>query len=154
MKTLKSAYHKQKYIIMGPKNKRFEIESLEVKDLWASVPISKIHRGYVFYENVKKDIQKNGLRFPIMVIKSNRAHLVQQKNIWGDKILPLPFDPQAGWLSTPINVVWGGSQRLNIAMELGYTHIDCAIMSSYQEAHELQKCMRAPFPHLYNGDPA
>ena len=148
MKVLKSKYHKQGYIILGKTKKlsgKHKIEQLPVDEIWASVPKAEMHRGLPFYSQVLEDIEKNGLVYPIMVIKSNYGQVLEQKKIWGTKLVDLPFDPNTKELTTPQLVCWGGSQRLRIARELGYTHIDCAIMKSYKQAHKCQKFFRAPY---------
>jgi len=151
---LKSAYHKQGYIEM--KGTKFEVKPLSVAHCWPSVKKAKIHRGVEFYEPIKKDIQKNGMRHPIMVVHSTWAQLIEQKEYWGDNMEPLPFwtaHLPKSHLNNMIYVVWGGSNRWYIANELKYTHIDCAIMPSYSVAYNLQKVMRAPYPQFYGGDP-
>ncbi len=148
MKVLKSQYHVQGYIYIGESKKlkgKHKIEQLPIKDIWASVPKCVTHRGKPFYAPVMEDIKKNGLVYPIMVIKSNYGEVLEQKRIWKRKLCDLPFDPDTKELTTPQLVCWGGSQRLRIAEELGYTHIDCAIMKSYKQAHKMQKCFRAPY---------
>ena len=128
--------------------KKYPIEQLHVNDIWASVPVAIKHQGIEFYEPIKASILKNGMHYPIMVVKATRREILDQKAIWGDKILDPPF-----WMAEDMNViqpvVWGGSNRLYIARELGYTHIDCAIMPSFNEAHRLQKTMREPFAQHY-----
>ena len=148
MKILKSKYHEQGYIILGATPKlagKHKIEQHPIDDIWASVPKCDFHRGKAFYGPVMEDIKKNGLVYPIMIIKSNYKEVLQQKKIWGSKLCDLPFDPETKELTKPQLVCWGGSQRLRIAKELGYTHIDCAIMKSYKQAHKSQKFFRAPY---------
>ena len=148
MKVLKSKYHAQGFIIIGKTKKlsgKHKIEQLPIKDIWASVPKADFHRGKPFYPEVMEDIKKNGLVYPIMVLKSNYGQVIEQKKKWGGKLCDLPFDPETKELTTPQLVCWGGSQRLRIAEELGYTHIDCAIMKSYNQAHKAQKMFRAPY---------
>lgn len=152
MKILKSKYHKQGYIYLGKSQKlkgKHKIEQLPIKDIWASVPKCDIHRGKPFYSEVLKDIEKNGLVYPIMVIKSNYGEVLEQKKKWGAKLCNVPFNPDTKELTTPQLVCWGGSQRIRIAEELGYTHIDCAIMKSYNQAHKMQKVFRAPYEHRW-----
>ena len=158
MKILKSAYHDQAYIEMNSPSYsgRYKVIPLPVAHCWPSVKKAPIHRGVEFYEPIKKDIQKNGMRHPIMVVHSTWKELIEQKDYWGENMEPLPFwQPYLpdSHLDNKIYVVWGGSNRWHIGMELGYTHIDCALMPSFGIAYELQKVMRAPYPQFYNGDP-
>lgn len=159
MNCLESSYHAQGWIKMS--GNKYPIKQLPVDEIWASVPKAEKHRSKEFYRPVLKDIKANGLKFPIMVIDSTRAAVCAQKNKWKNKLCELPFPHQIvkkqdertdKWLcdipennNKQVYVCWGGSQRLRIARELGYTHIDCAMMPSYKIAHNLQKVMRAPY---------
>ena len=151
-KILKSLYHAQGNIVIN--GEKFEVKPLPVNECWPSVPRADIHRNIPFYGPVKESIKKEGMRFPIMVYHSTRLELIEQKKKWGDRIEPLPF-----YVTDTANhhkklyVVWGGSNRWHVANELGYTHIDCAIMPSYDKAYGLQKNFRIPYPELYGGDP-
>ena len=177
MNILKSKNHKQGWISL--KGVKYKVKQIVIKDIWASVPKCDIHRGVHFYKTVKKDIQKNGLHFPLLVVNAQRSEVVHQKNIWGKKLMPLPFPAkqvavqektQSGsnaaasmkqttkWVLEDQStggmqqfVCWGGSQRLRIAEELGYTHIDCAMIPRFTVAHKLQRVLRAPYPKFYGG---
>ena len=154
MKLLKSRFHAQGYIEIVSKlepqytGNRYYIEQLRVDEVWDSVPKAIIHNGIEFYEPVKKSIMKRGMDWPIMVVKSTRHELKGQKAKWGNKINDLPFW-MAEDLNVKMNVVWGGSNRLWIERELGYTHIDCAILPNFQSAHDLQKTMRETHQQFY-----
>ena len=94
------------------------------------------------------------MRFPIMVYHATRWELIEQKKIWANRIEPLPFyETDYDNHHRKIYVIWGGSNRWHVAKELGYTHIDSAIMPSSDKAYGLQKCFRMPFANLYGGDP-
>ena len=67
-------------------------------------------------------------------------NIIQCNNCHGDG---LDENMQRQW------TVWGGSQRIRVATDLGYTHIDCAIIPSLDEARTLQGKMRAPFTQRY-----
>jgi hypothetical protein len=154
MKILKSRLHDQGYWEVTSnlepihKGKRFPIKQIAVDEIWASVPKAEIHQGIPFYAPVKEDIKKNGMHWPIMVVNCSREELKGQKAKWGNKINDLPF-----WFNEPLdvrmNVVWGGSNRLWIARELGFTHIDCAMMPTFNTAHVLQKTMRENHKQFY-----
>jgi hypothetical protein len=154
MKLLKSRLHDQGYLYITSdlepayKGKKYPIAQLRVDEIWASVPKAIIHNGVHFYGPVKKSIEKNGMDWPIMVVNCSRHELRGQKAKWRNKINDLPFW-MADDLDVRMNVVWGGSNRLWIARELGYTHIDCAMMPTFQSAHDLQKTMRETHPQFY-----
>ena len=158
MKLLKSSIHDLGYwevksdLEPWAKGNKYGIEQLPVNDIWASVPKAEIHRGKEFYRPLKKDIQKNGLRWPIMVVKATREDVKYQKAKWQQALCDLPF-----WMAQDMSeiqlVVWGGSNRLYAARELGYTHIDCAILPDFESAHRLQKVMREEYHEVYyHGD--
>tara|TARA_Y100000004_G_scaffold32561_1_gene34254 strand:- start:2746 stop:3228 length:483 start_codon:yes stop_codon:yes gene_type:complete len=158
MKLLKSKIHDIGYYEvvsnLEPKFKgqKYPIKQIAVDEIWASVPRADIHLGKPFYTPVREDIEKNGMHWPIMVVNCTRQELLGQKSKWGDKINDPPF-----WigedLAERMYVVWGGSNRLWIARDLGYTHIDAAVIPTFNVAHKLQKTMREDFPHYYGGHP-
>ncbi len=130
---------------------KYPVVAHPVKDLWASVPKAIIHANVEFYKPLKESIQNEGLRNPIIVVKCTRQELQGQKAKWGDKLCDLPF-----WMADDLNetqlVVWGGSNRLYVARELGYTHIDCVMIPTFEDAMKLQKTHRSTHPTLYNHD--
>lgn len=119
-----------------------------IKELWASVPVAPQFRGKPFYDRVKDDIVKNGLHFPILVVDTTFKELEQQKirhkKAMND--LPTGYNPD-----DRILVVWGGSNRLAIAHELGYTHIAAVMYTNFDEAFRDQNLHRAPFQTFYTG---
>lgn len=139
MKILKTAYHKRKW-------DGKEVVVLPIKDLWASVPIALKLKNRDFYEPLKEDIEKNGLHFPLLVVSSSEAQLREQKEKYKNKLLPLPKIE-----NDHIYVIWGGSNRIKVAQELKYTHIDCVVFENgaFSEAHKKQKLHRKPYKNLY-----
>lgn len=130
----------------------FEIIELAIEDIWQSVPSVSNLPGVKkpFKQNLVNDIKRDGMYFPIMVVKSSHKELLEAKTKWGEKINVLPFwhndrNPQSKYQWG----VWGGSQRLDVAKILGYTHIDCAVIPSISKAISLQKHMRKPFQKRY-----
>jgi hypothetical protein len=149
---LKSKYHNQKSITVN--NKTYPVEVIKLSEIWPSVKMAKIHRGQKFYEPLLKDIDKNGMTYPIMVVHAKLKEIMRQKQIWKDKIRELPFDPIAinkagGSLADRQYVVWGGSNRYFVAKQLGFSHIDCAIIPTFEEAYALQKHFRINFADYY-----
>lgn len=128
----------------------FEIITLPINDIWQSVPSVDTLVGKPFKKNLLDDIKNNGMHFPIMVVHTSYLDLIKAKERWKNKLCELPF-----WHNTPnpeknyIWSVWGGSQRLDVAKILEYTHIDCAILPSIDKAISLQKIMRKPFQEKY-----
>lgn len=146
MKILKSAYHDR--MTWECNGKLYPIAQLSVDNLWASVPQAHQLHGKEFYRPLLEDIQKNGLHFPLLCVYATYKDLREQKKRFGDKMLDLPF-----WANEPddkqMHVIWGGSQRLRVAQDLGYTHVDCVMIPTLDEARGLQRYMRKPYNHLY-----
>ncbi len=153
-KELLSSYHKQGYWENTTKfeksthGKKYPLIVLDVNDIWVSVPKAEVHQGKVFYKPLKEDIAKNGLHNPVLTVHCTRDELKGQKAKWGKHINELPF-----WLaedmSEKVYVAWGGSNRVLIARELGYTHIECTIIPTFIEARNLQKTHRHTHPQYY-----
>jgi hypothetical protein len=130
----------------------FKIVELEIEKIWQSVPpvdfLPLINKP--FKQNLIHDIKKDGMFYPIMVVKSSHKDLIEAKEKFGEKISMLPFwhndhNPQSKYQYG----VWGGSQRVDVAKLLGYTHIDSAILPSIAKAISLQKTMREKFIQRY-----
>ena len=131
----------------------FPIKVLAVDEIWQSVPsVDELpHRpGKQFKKKLIEDIRRDGMHFPIMVVHTTHEQLLAAKQKWGKKLNSLPFwhndrNPQ----SKKIWSVWGGSQRLDVAKILGFTHIDCTVIPTIGRAISLQKHMRKPFEKRY-----
>tara|TARA_R110002167_G_scaffold9918_2_gene45722 strand:- start:42 stop:488 length:447 start_codon:yes stop_codon:yes gene_type:complete len=132
--------------------KHYPIIELPIAEIWQSVPSVSLIPGVQkpFKQNLIRDIKQCGMHFPVMVVNSSHEDLLEVKKKWGDKLGVLPFwhndlNPQSKYQWG----VWGGSQRLDVAKYLGYTHIDCAEMPSISKAISHQKDMRKPFMKRY-----
>lgn len=128
-------------------NKR-PVVSFPIDALWASVPIAITFQRRPFYDPVKLDIMQNGMHFPIIVVSTHFSELQKQKNIHKKNMNELPegYMPEDNIL-----VVWGGSNRIAIAKELNFTHIDCVVYENFQHAWRDQELQRSPYRHLYTG---
>ena len=129
---------------------RYKLEVIPINKLWASVPIAKVHNGVQFYDKLKVDMEANGLINPLLVVTASYRELIIQKHIWKDRVKPLPFKERGEngkWQS--INkaqyVIWGGSNRVEVAKQLGYTHIECAMMLGFKNARAHQAVHRGPW---------
>lgn len=126
------------------------VVQLEIQKLFQSVPIANDFQGVPFYDSIKADIEENGLNFPLLVVDAKFWQLLDQWNIHKLHMMPLPtnFDNK-----DQILVVWGGSNRLAIAKELGYTRVDCVVFTDgdFQGAWTKQGEHRKDYMHLYNG---
>lgn len=144
MKILKSRYHNSQW-------NNIKVVSLRVSDLWASVPLAKQHRGKEFYEPIKEDIRKNGLHFPLIIVDATRNDILKQKKKYADKLCELPFDKDKDDLTVRQYTVWGGSNRWNIANDLGYEYVDCVIVENadFDRARGMQGLHRKPYKGKY-----
>ena len=144
MEILKSRYHNSEW-------NRIKVVSLRVDDLWASVSIAKEYKGKEFYEPIKEDIRKNGLHFPLIVVDATRNDLVKEKRKYGDKLCKLPFDEDKDDLTVRQYTVWGGSNRWNIANDLGCEYVDCVIVhnADFEKARKMQALHRKPYQGKY-----
>ena len=119
--------------------------------MWNEVSRRYVDDEVEFYKPLKELIQKEGLHNPLITVECTRLELKGQKAKWGKKLNDLPF-----WLDEDLNekllVIWGGSNRLYVARELGYTHIDCVMIPTFDAARKLQKTHRSTHPQLYNHD--
>lgn len=136
-KVLESEFHRERWNDLW-------VVTLPIDELWQSVPKAVTHKGKSFYPEIIKDIQKNGLRFPILVVDAPKSALIEQKQRFKTKMNELPFW-QSGDLDAHFKTVWGGSNRYSAAKELGYTHIDCVVLDNYESARSMQRLHRAPY---------
>ena len=129
---------------------KYPVKALPIKDIYISCPKTMKLRGKPFFENLKEDISRDGLHFPILVADPTRSELRQKKKRYKARMAPLP-EWNDGVDENTIRhwTVWGGSQRIRVAIELEYTHIDCAIIPTLDECRKLQGKMRAPFTKRY-----
>ena len=133
--------------------KGYDIIQLPVDDIWQSVPSVDVLPAVPnkpFKKTLIEDIATNGMNFPILVVKTSYKDLMELKQKYGASICELPFwhnnlNPQSKYQWS----VWGGSQRLDVAKKLNYTHIDCAILPSVAKAISHQREMRRPYNNKY-----
>lgn len=147
MKILKSRFHNSVWKSKKT-NISYEVKNLPISELWGSVPIVYNLYDRPFRKNLKEDIEKNGLINPLLTVLTKKSELIEKKKKYKDRINDLPFAIDTDNLNEKIYVIWGGSQRLDIAKEMGFTHIDCAMVPTLDEAHRLQSEMRSAYKSL------
>jgi len=147
MKKLYSKFHKSGWTAKN--GVTYPVRCLSLKTLWPwGKPTHELY-GKPFLENLKQDILSNGLHFPTLCISVSRKILKVKKRQMPDRLNDLPFDPETANLEINQYVIRGGCQRYYVAAELGYTHIDCAIIPDLNTAYTLQRQMRKPFQKKY-----
>lgn len=137
----------------SPHWRHYPIIELPIDEIWQSVPtVEKLKAtpDKQFRKTLINDIQNDGMHFPIMCVHTTHLELIELKKEFDKRICELPFwhndhNPQ----SKKIWSVWGGSQRLNVAKHLGYTHIDAAVLPTVKKAISHQKDMRKPYIKRY-----
>lgn len=148
MNPLHSQFHESGWT--GADRQHYHVECLPIAELWASVPKAEKLHNKPFYHTVMNDIAADGLIFPLLCVHATRAEMIKAKERYKKSLCDLPFDMRnPGDIEEKHYVIWGGSNRVRAAEELGYTHIDCAMIPSLTIAHRLQKDMRAPFKKRY-----
>ena len=145
MKLLKSKFNESKWHSFKI-NRDYKVVPLPIDELWGSVPVIQELYNKPFRQTLKDDIEENGLVNPLLVVSATFKELKEKKIKHGDALNELPFDVNNPELDAEkMYVVWGGSQRLDVAKELGYTHIDCALIPTLDEAYSLQSEMRKDY---------
>ena len=111
----------------------FEVRTMAIEDLHC--PVRDVP---VFAEEVAESIAREGLANPIIVVRGPREDLVRQCLARGNTGEHLPDTPV-------VNCVWGGTNRLSAAKQLGYTHVDCVLLPSFTLATDLQTLQRQSY---------
>ena len=145
MNILKSKYHNSKW-------DNLKVVVLPINELWPSVPKAERYRNRDFYGPVMEDIKQNGLNFPLLIVDATREQIKKQKEIHKNAICELPFSEDDD-LNVRQYVVWGGSNRVRIAEELGYSHIDCVVFPNgdFKTPHQKQGLHRKPYQKQFYG---
>jgi len=103
------------------------------------MPISKLHRPVsdvpVFVDEVANSIEQDGLANPVIVVRGPREDIVLQYDQAGMPSDRLPNEPV-------LNCVYGGTNRVSAAKQLGYTHIDCILLPTFVLGARLQTLQR------------
>ncbi len=111
----------------------FEIRNLALDDLHC--PVRDVP---VFADKVGASIAEQGLANPVIVVRGPREDLADELTRRGGSGNGLP--------STPVvNCVYGGTNRVSAARELGYTHIDCILLPTFALGIKLQNLQRGAF---------
>jgi hypothetical protein len=114
------------------------VSSFEIR----SMPLNELHSPVcdvpAFAEEVAESIRANGLANPVIVVRGPREDLARELEALGDPGDKLPDVPV-------LNCVYGGTNRVTAARNLGYTHIDCVLLPSFALGERLQDLQRASY---------
>jgi len=111
----------------------FEVRALKLDELFC--PVRHVQ---TFVAGVQRSIDESGLRHPVIVVRIPREDLIAQHEQWGTTGRSIPDRP---WL----NVVCGGTNRVEAARGLGFTHIDCLLVPDFDLAMRIQERQRRSY---------
>ena len=90
-----------------------------------------------FAEGVAKSIKQQGLANPVIVVRGPREDLMRELS--ETTLNPrLPDQPV-------VNIVYGGTNRVSAARQLGYTHVDCVLLPTFELAMRVQDLQRESY---------
>jgi len=127
---------------------------MPIESLWA--PVRTVPS---FVDAVRDSIEETGLHNPIIVVRLPREDAVQHFQTMKRATYskrdhpPEKLDPPHGFPETPVvNIIWGGSNRLDAIKQLGYTHVDCVLIPDFHVAMQIQEKQRNAYSaHLSGG---
>jgi len=108
----------------------FEVRNLPLTELHC--PVREVP---TFADRLAVSIKESGLYNPIIIV---RTTLEELRDYYGERGYDLRHLPK----SDPVNCVWGGTNRIAAARELGYTSIDCVLIPDFYMAMRLQELQR------------
>lgn len=111
----------------------FEIRCLAIEDLYC--PVRDVP---IFVGELAASISREGLANPIIVVRGPREDLARQQVATGGTGMGLPDTPV-------VNCVWGGTNRISAAKQLGHTHVDCVLLPTFDLAMQLQDLQRESY---------
>ena len=128
---------------------RFEVRTLAIADLWQSVCCVP-----AFAAEIEASIAERGLINPVIIVRLPRedmiAHFTQKGYLKADArkdaVQKIPDIPV-------INAVWGGTNRIEVIRRMGYTHVDCVILHSFDLATLAQAAQRTSYRKSKNEPP-
>lgn len=118
------------------------INSFEVR----LMPLDELHCPVrdvpTFADGVAESIKQQGLANPVIVVRGPREDLMRELRETTEHPR-LPNKPV-------VNIVFGGTNRVTAARKLGYTHIDCVLLPTFELGMRVQDIQR----ESYNGTTA
>ena len=120
----------------------FEVRAMPIEALWA--PVSVVP---AFVAELGVSIKERGLLNPVVVVRAPREDVIRHFQAVkaglpeGTKGALPPGLPE----EEVINAIWGGSNRVAAARDLGYGEIDCVIVHDFYTAAALQDAQRMSY---------
>lgn len=116
------------------------------------------YEKFPFKKKLEEDLVENGLKFPIILVKLSYYEISKRQKINEDKGIghyhsTRPFWHQESQRKDKFKYsIFGGSQRANLAKELGYTHIDAILVPDVDTAYSCQYIQNGEYrDKLYGG---
>tara|TARA_A100001011_G_C14116503_1_gene759318 strand:+ start:367 stop:807 length:441 start_codon:yes stop_codon:yes gene_type:complete len=127
------------------------VEHLPLDKLHVSVPKCEQLFNKQFYQNLTNDISNNGLNFPVIVVEATEEGLRAVKKRYRGAMLEIDPILEQYNEGEKMLIVWGGSQRVRVAEDLGYRTIDAIVFkdNQFREALKRQEDMRKPYMAQY-----
>ena len=115
----------------------------EMKDRSTSVPVDMLNPACKIhcednYAKIKESMEREGLRYPLVVLNTTVGEWKKLHEESPDAILPCPGD----FLTARCLIVMIGNNRLKAAQEMGVDEIDCIVVDDRMEVNPLAKIMR------------
>ncbi len=131
-------------LFLNTRASRLRVPNLAILDFEIRcMPIEQLNLGVrpvpVFVDEVAESIDKSGLFNPVIVVRGPaedlRAELTRMGYMNQTYLPELPV----------LNCVFGGTNRVFAAEKLGYTHIDCILLPTFELGLKLQDLQRASY---------
>jgi hypothetical protein len=134
----------EKHLRVNNKIKNKRLGKFQSKNEFSFQKAPKPDYVFDFKKKLQEDIEKNGLYFPVLVVKlsykqiSDRQAENEEKGI-GHFHATRPFWHEESQREDKFLLcLFGGSQRVNLAKEMGYTHIDGISVPDVKTSYDLQ----------------
>ena len=108
----------------------FEVRSIALTNLHC--PVRSVPS---FASGVRESIEREGLHSPVIVVRMPREDLLA---FYAERNVDQQTVPAEPWL----NVVCGGTNRVEAALALGYEAIDCVLLPDLELALRVQSRQR------------
>jgi len=90
------------------------------------------------YAKIKESVQKEGLKYPLIVLNTTFGEWKEFHEESPEAILPCP----SNYMEARCFMVMIGNNRLKVAQEMGVEEIDCIVVNDRREVNALAKVMR------------